>query len=113
MSFLNVGTHWPLPTTHGRPHLALLPRLGAWISRQGHTRTLDRRDRSGGERQRRPRPAASPAHRHPRQLLALLLQWGLYLELPLLDAAVSLSRLSAKNSVSSTLNNPVLTARGL
>ena len=62
VSSLNMGTPSPLPTTYGRPHLALLLRLGAWISRQGHTRTLDGRDRSSGERQCRPRPAASPAH---------------------------------------------------
>ena len=67
-----------------------------------------------------PAQAASPAqtppsrqHMHPLQLLVLLLQLGLHLAQPILDAALSLSRLSAKNSISSSPNDPVLTARGL
>ena len=67
-----------------------------------------------------PAQATSPAqmppprqHRHPLQLLVLFLQLGLHLMQPILDAAVSLSRLSAKNSVSSPHNDAVLTARGL
>ena len=67
-----------------------------------------------------PTQASSPAqtlpphqHRHPLQLLVLLLQLGLHLVQPILDAAVTLSHLLAKNSVSSARNDPVLTARGL
>lgn len=52
-------------------------------------------------------------HTHPQQLLVLLLQLGLHLAQPILHAAMTLSRLSAKNSISSALNDPVLTARGL
>jgi len=52
-------------------------------------------------------------HRHPLQLLVLCLQLGLHLAQPILHAAMTLSRLSAKNSISSALNDPVLTARGL
>ena len=67
-----------------------------------------------------PAQAASPAqtppphqHRHPLQLLVLLLQLGRHLVQPILDAAVTLSHLLAKNSVSSARNDPVLTTRGL
>ena len=50
---------------------------------------------------------------HPLQLLVLLLQLGLHLAQPILDAALSLYHPSAKNSVSSARNDPVLTTRGL
>ena len=66
-----------------------------------------------------PTQAVSPAqtppprqHRHPLQLLVLL-QLGLHLAQPILDAVMTLFHLWAKNSISSTLNDPVLTARGL
>ena len=52
-------------------------------------------------------------HRHPLQLLVLCLQLGLHLAQPILDAALSLSRPSAKNTVNSACNDPVLTTRGL
>ena len=51
-------------------------------------------------------------HTHPQQLLVLLLQLGLHLAQPLLDVTVSLFHLSAKNSVSSSRNDPVLTQAG-
>ena len=67
-----------------------------------------------------PAQATSPAqtppprqHRHPLQLLVLFLQLGLHLAQPLLDVTVSLFHLSAKNSVSSARNDPVLMTRGL
>ena len=119
VSSLNMGTPSPLPTTYGRPHLALLLRLGAWISRQGHT-PHSTAETGAAAKQRQPRPAGSRAqtrpprqHTHPPQLLALLLQLGLHLAQPLLDVALSLFHLSAKNSISSARNDPVLTARGL
>ena len=67
-----------------------------------------------------PAQAVSPAQTlppcqqtHPLQLLVLLLQLGLHLVQPILDAAMTLSHLLAKNSFSSARNDPVLTARGL
>ena len=67
-----------------------------------------------------PAQAASPAqtpppcqHRHLLQQFVLLLQLGLHLAQPILDAALSLYHPSAKNSVSSARNDPVLTTRGL
>ena len=94
--------------------------VGARISRWAHTRTHSVAETGAAEKGiAGPRPsrvshpdAASPSAHDPLQLLVLLLQLGLHLAQPLLDVAC-LSRLSAKNSVSSALNDPVLMARGL
>ena len=118
---LNVGTPWPLPTTYGRPPLALLPRRWVPGSADGTTHTHTRWQRWEQRRKAAlaPTQAVSPAqtrpprqHTHLLQLLVLL-QLGLHLAQPLLDAAMSLSHLSTKNSISSSYNDPVLTARGL
>ena len=83
-----------------------------------HAHTLLQRQGRWEKAAMAPTQAASPAqtpppsqHMHPLQLLVLL-QLGLHLVQPLLDAAVSLSCLSAKNSISSDVKDPVLTARG-
>ena len=118
---LNVGTPWLLPTAYGRPPLALLPRRWVPGSADGATHAHTRWQRREWRRKAAlaPAQAVSPAqtppprqHRHPLQLLVLL-QLGLHLAQPILHAAMTLSRLSAKNSISSALNDPVLTARGL
>ena len=90
--------------------------VGARISRWGHTCTHS----AAGKGALAPTQAVSPTqtppphqHRHSLQLLVLLLQLGLHLAQPILNAAMTLSRLSAKNSISSARNDPVLTARGL
>ena len=93
--------------------------VGARISRWAHTRTQSVAETGVVEKGiAGPRPshishpdAASPSAHDPLQLLVLL-QLGLHLAQPLLDV-VCLSRLLAKNGVSSALNDPVLMARGL
>ena len=96
--------------------------VGARISRWGHTCTHSAAEKGAAEKGAgalAPAQAVSPAqtppprqHRHPLQFLVLL-QLGLHLAQPILHAAMTLSHLSAKNSISSALNDPVLTARGL
>ena len=93
--------------------------VGARISRWAHTRTQSVAETGVVEKGiAGPRPshishpdAASPSAHDPLQLLVLL-QLGLHLAQPLLDV-VCLSRLLAKNGVSSALSDPVLMARGL